>query len=227
MRQLVIFDLDGTLLNTLADLAQATNAALQACGFAVRTQAQVQAFVGNGVSKLLERALPPQARTAAQVERVRHAFFDYYDAHLWTHTTPYEGVETMLRTLDKQGILLAVASNKYQAATVRLIHHFFPHIPFAGILGQREQVPVKPHPQIVHELMDLARVPARGVLYVGDSDVDIQTARNAGVRACGVSWGFRSRDILLSCKPDYLADTPAQVPALLTVPARKMSFPKQ
>lgn len=204
--KVVIFDLDGTLLNTIADLAAAANHALLSLGFARREEAECQRFVGNGVTKLLERALPEGAKTAENVEQMRGAFFKYYDEHLWDKTTVYSGVTELLEALQSRGVLLAVASNKYQSATERLVRHFFPQIKFLEVLGQREGFPVKPDPDIVHEILLASGAHKEDVLYVGDSDVDMQTAKNAGVRACAVTWGFRSRELLESFRPDFITD---------------------
>ena len=211
MIKLVIFDLDGTLLNTLKDLAVAANAALRVCGFPPRSEQEIQHFVGNGVAKLLERALPPGSQTPENLARLKQAFFDDYDAHLWTHTTLYPGIENLLTGLAARKILLAVASNKYQRATARLIGHFFPHIPFVSVCGQRENVPTKPHPQIITDILQTACVLPSETLYVGDSAVDMQTAQNAGVKACGVTWGFRSREELAAFSPELLADSPQDI----------------
>ena len=212
---LVIFDLDGTLLNTLDDLSAAANYALAACGFPARTVDECRQFVGNGVSKLLERALPHGQQTPENMLRMKTAFFAYYDVHLADFTQPYCGVPELLRALHARGVKLAVASNKYQRAAERLISHFFPSVSFAAVLGQREGVPVKPHPQIVQDILAAAGQTPAKALYVGDSDVDMQTAQNAGVKACGVTWGFRPRELLAAYQPAYLVDTPHQILEIL------------
>lgn len=209
--KIAVFDLDGTLLNTIADLAQAANHALEALGFPRRAQDECVQFVGNGVTKLLERALPEGEKTPANVERMREAFFEYYDAHLWDATTVYFGVAELLASLQARGVLLAVASNKYQSATERLVRHFFPQIKFLEVLGQREGFPVKPDPDIVHQILLSAGAQKEDVLYIGDSDVDMQTAQNAGVRVCAVTWGFRSRELLETFHPDFITDTPQDI----------------
>ena len=208
---LVIFDLDGTLLNTIDDLAQAANQALLACGLAARSIEQCRQFVGNGVTKLLERAVPDAYRTAQVMEQMHRAFFSYYDEHLADQTRPYSGVEKLLVQLQMRGIKLAVASNKYHRATQRLVAHFFPQITFAAVLGQREGVPLKPHPQIVQDILTLAQTSNTSCVYVGDSQVDMQTAQNAGVNACAVTWGFRSREELESYHPRWIIDMPLQL----------------
>ena len=211
MKRLVIFDLDGTLLNTLADLATAANAALHACGFERRSSQEVQRFVGNGVEKLLLRALPENQKTPENLARMKHAFFTYYDAHLWEFTRPYPGIVALLEKLQAQDVKLAVASNKYQRATERLVAHFFPTCSFSAVLGQREGVPTKPHPHMVQEILTQAHVSPAEAWYVGDSEVDMQTAAHAGVQACGVLWGFRTEEDLLAFRPACLVRTVAEL----------------
>lgn len=209
--RLVIFDLDGTLLDTIADLACAANHSLTALGLAKRTEGECQTFVGNGVGKLLERALPEGYKTPEYVEKIRPAFLAYYDGHLMDRTRPYPGMVKLLEELQARGVKLAVASNKYQRATQRLVKHFFPGIFFSAVLGQRDGVPVKPDPSVVNEILVLANAAKEHTLYVGDSDVDMKTARNAGVRVCGVTWGFRPREVLAEYKPDFLTDDPKAI----------------
>ncbi len=208
---LIIFDLDGTLLNTLDDLTDAVNYALWEYGFAPHSVDECRILVGNGVTKLIERALPEKARTSENIARLRGLFFTYYNDHLWDKTRPYAGMRGILEALQTRGVKLAVASNKYQAATERLIQHFFPHISFAAVLGQRENVPVKPHPQIVQDILAAAHETPAHTVYVGDSDVDMQTAQNAGVKACAVTWGFRTPDVLAQYSPAYMIDKPYQL----------------
>ena len=212
---IAIFDLDGTLLNTIADLAAAANAALEAGGFARRSLAECQSFVGNGITKLLERALPTGEQTAENIAKIRPAFFAYYNAHLTDFTRPYQDIVPLLGALAKRGVKLAVASNKYQYATEKLITHFFAGIPFAAVLGQRENVPVKPDAHIVREILAAAHETEQTCLYIGDSEVDMQTARNAGVRVCAVTWGFREKEILQAYRPDFIVSRPLEILALI------------
>ena len=195
-KKLVIFDLDGTLLDTIEDLAVSANYALEVCGYPLHEVSEYPRFVGNGISKLLERALPVEARCEQEVERLRQLFMSYYDAHNAVYTRPYAGVEALLDTLHTCGVMLAVASNKYHSATVQIVKHYFPTIPFVAVLGQRDDVPKKPHPAIVQEILATAQVSAQEALYVGDSDVDMHTASSAGVESGGVTWGFSSEDNL-------------------------------
>ena len=156
--KLIIFDLDGTLLNTIADLAHSTNFALSQHGFPTHPIEAYRFFVGNGINKLFERALPEEAREETQIMRIRQAFLPYYDAHNADYTTPYQGISALLNTLQDAGFQLAVASNKYQQATEKLIHTYFPEIRFVAVFGQRDVVPAKPSPHVVHEILALAKV---------------------------------------------------------------------
>jgi len=201
MKKLVIFDLDGTLLNTIADLADAANHALKQLGYPTHPEATIRTFVGNGINKLLERSLPELERNETNLMRMRSFFLPYYDAHNADLSTPYPGIISLLETLQAKGILIAIASNKYQAATEKLIRHYFPTIRFVEVLGQREGIAVKPDPSIVFDILKKADVAPEDVLYVGDSGVDMQTAINAGIDAIGVMWGFRPKAELESFHP--------------------------
>lgn len=193
MKRLVIFDLDGTLLNTIADLAASTNQALRHFNYPEHPTEAYRFFVGNGINKLFERALPEGERTEQNVLRIRSRFIPYYDQHDSDFSTPYPGIPEVLEALQNRGIKLAVASNKYQSATERLIVHYFPTLRFEAVLGQREGIPVKPDPTIVNDILQATGIAQEEVLYVGDSGVDMQTALHAGVDAVGVAWGFRPR----------------------------------
>lgn len=214
MKKLVIFDLDGTLLNTIADLADSTNHALKALGYPTHEPDQYNFMVGNGINKLFERALPNGEKTEENVLRVRQEFVPYYDRHNADKSRPYPGVAELLETLQTAGMQLAVASNKYQAATEKLVAHYFPNIRFTAVLGQREGIPVKPDPVIVRDILQIAKVQKEETLYVGDSGVDMQTAINAGVTSCGVTWGFRPRNELESFHPDYIVDNAEEIKPL-------------
>lgn len=206
MKRLVIFDLDGTLVDTIADLAGATNYALVQLGLPTHSVQAIRSFVGNGINKLLERSLPESERTEAGVMRIREHFIPYYNEHNADLSQPYPGIVSLLNELQSRGVLLAVASNKYQAATEKIIAHYFPEIDFVRVYGQRTDVPIKPNPAVVLEIMGHAGVERNEVLYVGDSGVDMQTGINAGVDTVGVSWGFRSRSELESFSPLAVID---------------------
>lgn len=215
MKRLVIFDLDGTLLNTIADLAEAVNRALNACGYPQHPTEAYRFFVGDGISKLFERALPEGERTAENIERIRSHFIPYYNAHSTDLSHPYEGVEELLAELQSRGVMMAVASNKYQSATEELVAHYFGGVEFVAVLGQREGVPIKPSPVIVEDVMRIAGVSREEVVYVGDSGVDMQTGRAAGVMTVGVSWGFRPVEELATHSPHTIIHHPSALLELL------------
>ena len=211
MKKLVIFDLDGTLLDTIADLAESANYALKQLGYPTHNVETIRTFVGNGINKLLERALPAHEQTEENVMRMRSHFVPYYDIHNADLSSPYPGIVSLLEDLQAKGILLGVASNKYQAATVKLVKQYFPTIDFVEILGQREGINVKPDSTIVFDILKKANVSPEETLYVGDSGVDMQTAINAGVDAVGVTWGFRPRAELESFHPMGLIDEASEL----------------
>lgn len=207
MTKLVIFDLDGTLIDTMSDIADACNHALEACGCPPRPIEDFNMLVGRGIFNLFRGALPEDIRTEEMVRKMHSHFVPYYNDHICDRSRPYPGIYDMLDALVGKGIKLAVASNKYQEGTEMLVERLFSKYGFACILGQREGQPIKPDPQIVHEAMEAAGCTDRNeVVYCGDSDVDMQTGINAGVRTIGVTWGFRTREELLSYSPWRLAE---------------------
>lgn len=213
--RLVIFDLDGTLLDTIGDLAVACNAVLALRGLPQHSYEEYCTYVGNGIMRLVERALPDELRTPENVALVRADFVRYYTEHIDTYTKPYDGIAELLRDLVRRGVQVAVASNKFQAGTEKLIRLFFPEVPFAVVFGQRPGVPLKPDPAVVNEILALTGVAADEALYVGDSGIDIQTAAAAGVRSVGVTWGFRSREELVGAGARHLADRASEILGLL------------
>ncbi len=218
MKQLVIFDLDGTLLNTISDLAHAANHALQISGYPTHDISSYPFYVGNGVSKLLERVLPPDSRTPEKVADLRVKFQEYYGRHLTDHTTPYPGIPELLRALADSGVNLAVASNKYQEATSRLVAHFFPHIPFCAVHGMRAGVPAKPDPSIVFNILASHPTPKQKTLYVGDSGVDMETARRACIESVGVTWGFRPVSELRQFYAEHIVSSPDEIISIVKTP---------
>lgn len=196
MKRLVIFDLDGTLLDTVADLANATNYVLEALGFPTHPISAYYNFVGRGINNLFRAALPEGSKDDATVAQMRALFVPYYNAHNTDASRPYPGIPALLDELQKRGIAMAVASNKYQAATEKLIRHFFPDISFVIVLGQREGFPMKPDPAIVELIRTTTGTEREEILYVGDSGIDMQTASNAQVESVGVTWGFRPEEEL-------------------------------
>lgn len=212
---LAIFDLDGTLLNTIGDLAVACNAVLSKRGLPQHTYDEYCHFVGNGIMRLVERALPEKLRTPSTVAAVRADFVQYYTEHIDTFTEPYAGIPELLSELSRRGVRLAVASNKFQAGTEKLIRLFFPDVVFVAVFGQREGVPLKPDPTVVREILSLTGDTPDRVLYIGDSGVDMQTAAAAGIRSAGVTWGFRDRAELEQSGAQHVVDHPGQLLELL------------
>lgn len=216
--RLVIFDLDGTLLYTVPDIAEATNHALSACGYPIHSETSIAGFIGNGINKLFERALPEHARNQEEVLRIRSLFLPYYNEHCADKTRPFGGIPELLREIQAAGIMIAVASNKYHPATAKLVPHFFPDIRFSAIFGEREGVPRKPDPSIVFDILSVSGLHCddrKTVLYVGDSGVDMQTAANARIEAVGVTWGCRSREELATFAPAHIVDKPEEILAIV------------
>lgn len=211
MKKLVIFDLDGTLLDTIADLGQAANHALRECGYPEHSLSSYPYLVGNGVGRLLERVLPEDARSADNVNRLRAKFTEYYDRHNTENTVPYPGIQDLLDELATHGIGLAVASNKYQEAVTKLVTHYFRRLPWMSIQGNRNGLPVKPDPSIVFDILSKVPTPKSEVLYIGDSGVDMETARRACVESVGVSWGFRPVKELREFHAEHIVATPAAI----------------
>ena len=208
-----IFDLDGTLLNTLGDLAAAVNAALAARGLPPRSLDEVRRFVGNGVKNLITRALPAGS-AEGEVEETLAAFKAYYNDHLSVHTAPYPGIVRLLKDLRAAGVKIGVNSNKYDAALQYLCREHLGGL-YDMALGELEGVPKKPSPAAAERIMAaLGCAPGESV-YIGDSGVDIETARNAGTAAITVTWGFRSREELAADRPEVLVDSAEALGAYL------------
>jgi phosphoglycolate phosphatase len=216
MKSLVIFDLDGTLLDTVGDLAASTNYALRVCGFPTHETPAYRFFIGNGINKLFERVLPEGEKTQENILEIRKHFLEYYGIHNSELTVPYSGIPELLERLQEKGISLAVASNKYQRGTEDLIKYFFPTIRFIAVFGQREGIPVKPDPTIIQDILAISKTEKSLVIYIGDSSVDMQTANNAGIDVIGVTWGFRPRVELEEFSPTYIVDKPEEIVAIVT-----------
>ena len=210
----IIFDLDGTLLNTIYDLGYACNYALEKTGYVTHPIADYPRMVGNGINNLIRRALPESERTEENILRVRAHFVPYYNDHNCDYTRPYEGIPELLATLKAQGHHLAVASNKYQAATEKIVNHFFPGV-FDVILGEREGIERKPNPQIVFDIVKSLNCSTVKSLYIGDSLVDRDTAANANVPFAACSWGFVDRETLIENGVTRIIDTANQCHELI------------
>lgn len=192
MKKLVIFDLDGTLLNTIGDLADAVDYVMRSRNLPEHTNAEYRQMVGGGIKRLVERALPEElSKNEAYVEECVTQFRRYYVDNIDRHTIPYEGIPELLHKLQNEGVMLAVASNKFQHGTERLVAKFFGDIEFIAIEGNRESAPLKPDPAIIHNILCKAGVEQSDAVMVGDSGIDIRTAAAANIDSIGVSWGFR------------------------------------
>ncbi len=211
MTKLIIFDLDGTLLDTREDIANACNYALRMCGCPERRPDEYNMLVGRGIMNLFRGALPENQRTDEMTLKMRSHFVPYYNEHIDDCTRPYPGIIEMMDRLAAAGISFAVASNKYQEGTESLVRKYFGAYDFVCILGQRDGKPIKPDPEIVNEAMAAAGVSLDETVYCGDSDVDMQTGLNAGVRTVGVTWGFRTREELSAYNPWLLAGNASEI----------------
>lgn len=191
-KKIIIFDLDGTLLNTIGDLADAVDYVMRSRNLPEHTNAEYRQMVGGGIKRLVERALPKElAQNEQYVEECVAQFRRYYVDNIDRYTIPYEGITELLHKLQNDGVMLAVASNKFQHGTERLVAKFFGDIEFVAIEGNREGAPLKPDPKIIHNILHKAGVEHSDAVMVGDSGIDIRTAAAAGIDSIGVSWGFR------------------------------------
>lgn len=209
MKKLVIFDLDGTLLNTINDLGVSCNYALEQLGYSTHSLSAYPFMVGNGVRRLIERAQPDAS--PEEVKKIMKIFKEHYDEHNTDTSHPYDDIPELLAELTRRGIGLAVASNKYQKAVTKIIGHFFPDIPFVSVQGQIEGRNVKPDPSVVFSILNDYPTPKSDVLYVGDSAVDIETARRACVESVGVTWGFSLVSQLRNSYADHIVSTPPEI----------------
>ena len=211
----VVFDLDGTLLNTLEDLHLSTNATLAAHDMPPRTLDEVRCFVGNGIRLLIHRAVPA-GTPAATEDAVYQDFRAHYAAHCEDHTGPYPGIPELLAHLRAAGVRLAVVSNKGDFAVQELIARQFPGV-FDAVLGECEErgIRKKPAPDMVNAALERMGATRAGLVYVGDSEVDVQTAANVGCPCLSCTWGFRGREELLAAGATTLVDTPAELERVL------------
>ena len=205
MYKTVVFDLDGTLLNTIDDLADAGNRVCAARGWPQHTVEEYKYFVGNGIPKLVERFSPPEARTPDQLADTLAAFQADYGAHLRDKTAPYPGIPALLARLKAAGVQLAVFSNKADPLARQVVADYFDAALFDAVRGALPGVPTKPAPQGTLALMQAIGADPAATLYVGDSNVDVDTAHNAGLPCCWVLWGFRTRQELADAGAEHLA----------------------
>ena len=205
----IIFDLDGTLVDTLDDLTDAMNAALTRCGCPVRTPIECRQMIGSGVRMFAQRALPDDKKHLT--DELFTKMIAYYHDHCLSKTKVYDGIKEVLTVLSERGIRLAVLTNKHQNPTDLIVRHYFGDETFAPVVGVVEGRKVKPDPTSTLEIIDDWGLKPDDVLYVGDSDVDIQTAKNAQIRCLGCLWGFRSKEQLIAAGAETLIEHPRQI----------------
>ena len=208
--KLIIFDLDGTLINSIEDLAEATNYALSKNGYPTHEVYKFNHFVGDGVPTLIERVLPESARFDETILKVKADFSEYYNEHYSSKTKPYDGIQDLLKELMKKDIKLAVASNKPDDFSKAIVSLFFGEI-FSYVQGNSPNIPKKPNPQIAISIMDKLNVSKSECLFVGDTNVDINTAKSAGIKSIGCLWGFRDLEELQVAQADYIISEPSEI----------------
>lgn len=195
--EVAIFDLDGTLIDTIEDLGTAVNHALRLRSLPLHSMEEYKGMVGHGIRDLVTKALPISLQgDSSYIDSALKDFREYYSSHIDVHTRPYEGMVALLEELHSAGVRIAVASNKFQEGTERLIREFFPRVEFIAIFGNREGYPLKPDPAIVKEVLSLAGTDSSKAVMVGDSRTDIRTAVAGGIDIIAVSWGFRPEEEL-------------------------------
>lgn len=205
MTDLVIFDLDGTLLYTIEDLRDSVNYALRQFDMPMVSLEAATANVGNGVKNLISLCAP-DGTDEQTLDRILSAFKEHYKGNMENKTRPYDGVVKMLAQLKEKGIKTAVLSNKFDAATVRLCNNLMPNLIDLPV-GERVDFPRKPSPEAVYDIIERLGVKRENTVFVGDSDTDIKTGKNAGTKTVAVTWGYRSRKLLEESSADYMADT--------------------
>ncbi len=213
MVKLCVFDLDGTLVNTLHDLTNSLNFALRECGFPALSEARVAAIVGHSVNFMCEHAVPPEHKD--QAETVLKRYMEHYKEHSLDRSHAYDGMIEAVEAIKAAGVTVAIASNKPHADTVKVVETLYPKNAFALVLGRMDKFAIKPAPDALNFIMDYFGVTPEESVYVGDSDVDVRFAHNAGMRCVSVNWGFRSEAEILAAGATCITGDPKQVPQLV------------
>lgn len=209
MYKLAVFDMDGTILDTLEDLKDSTNFALENCGYPTRSYDEVRRFVGNGIRKLIERAVP-EGLTVEQIDRVHEVFTEHYKVHCADKTKAYDGIKPLLEKLRASGVKTAVVSNKADYGVQELCKEYFDGL-FDYAVGEREGIRRKPAPDAVNEALRVLGIDKSEAVYIGDSDVDFETAKNAELPCISVLWGFRDEEFLREKGATLFVRDPAEI----------------
>ncbi|HOF45198.1 MAG TPA: HAD family hydrolase [Bacteroidales bacterium] len=210
--KLAIFDLDGTLLDTIDDLGDSCNHVLQQNNYPIHEIEKYKYFVGDGIRKLIERAIPQEVmKDVKQVDAVEAAFRKHYDLNKTNKTGPYHGLIPVLEKLQARNVQIAVATNKAHPLVAPLLEYYFPTIHFNAAIGQRSGKPVKPNPYIIYEILEQTKTDKSEAIYIGDTSVDMQTGKNAELFTIGVLWGFRPKEELLQYGADAIIETPDEL----------------
>lgn len=207
--KLAVFDLDGTLVNSLADIADASNYAMRTMGFSEHELSKFNYFVGDGVKKLIERILPDGKQDKLDI--ALEYYNAYYEKNYTVKTYVYDGIKELLKELKKNGVFLAVASNKTHEFTENVINHYFEYNIFSVVCGKIEGRPVKPNPAIVTDIMKKFNEEISDCFMIGDTSIDIKTGKNAGFKTIGCIWGFRTSDELINAGADFIAEKPDDI----------------
>ncbi len=207
----VIFDLDGTLLDTIGDLAESMNYALKSLGFAERELSHHSWAIGNGLRKYAKRCLPQDAVTDTILDEVCAVFSQHYNTHSSIKTVPYDGICQLLEFLNKNNILVNILSNKRDGFVKELTQHYFGNLNFVCVNGELPNVAKKPNPEAALLIAEKCNIAPAGILFIGDSVYDIQTGKNAGMKTIAVTWGYQPEDSLVAEDPDFIAHTPTDI----------------
>jgi phosphoglycolate phosphatase len=213
MVKLCVFDLDGTLVNTLHDLTNSLNHALTECGFPALSEARVAAIVGHSVNFMCEHAVPPEHKD--QAGKVLKLYMEHYKEHNLDLSHAYDGMIEAVQAIKAAGVIVAIASNKPHADTVKVVETLYPKNIFSLVLGRMDKFAIKPAPDVLRFIMDYFGVTPEESVYVGDSDVDVKFAHNAGMRCVSVNWGFRSVEEILAAGATCITGDPKKVPELV------------
>jgi phosphoglycolate phosphatase len=210
----IIFDLDGTLVNSIEDIADSMNVVLEASNYPTHANETYETFIGSGIRNLVSKAIPASVKSGEEIDKAFAAMLEHYKDNCTTKTSVYNGVLPLLKTLNSQGVKMAILSNKADALTKKVVAEKLPTI-FEPVVGMTTEALKKPNPEIVLTMCKNVGLDIKKTMYVGDSTIDIQTAKNAGLISVAVTWGFQSEETLLAENPDYVIETPEELLYLL------------